>query len=79
MQHRHITTPEWSLAAIDSALERGDLPDWRELFAAARANKGIAADIIKVAAKRDHGGASVLARELAIHLWPELAGRRWTG
>ncbi len=78
MQHRHITTTEWTLDAIDSALERGDLPDWRELFAAAKADMQIAQDIISIAEKRDHGGASVLARELAIRLWPELAGRRLT-
>ena len=55
-------------------LWRGDLPDWRELFAAAKADKQLAENILAIAAKRDHGGASVLARELAIRLWPDLAG-----
>jgi hypothetical protein len=73
MQHRHLTTTAWTLDAIDSCLERGDLPDWRELFGAARGNKQLAQDIITIASKRDHGGASVLARELALRLWPELA------
>lgn len=78
MEHRHITTSGWTLDAIDSALERGDLPDWRELFAAAKANQQLAQDIITIAEKRDLGGPSVLARELAILLWPELAGRKLT-
>ena len=78
MEHRHITTAGWTLDAIDSALERGNLPDWRELFAAAKADKQLAESIIVIAEKRDHGGASVLARELAIWLWPELASRNLT-
>jgi len=53
MQHRHLKTNGWSLAAIDSALERGNLEDWRELFAEARKDKKIAESILKVAAKPD--------------------------
>jgi len=74
MKHRHISTADWMLDAIDSALERGDLSDWRKLFAAAKADKQLAQSIIAIAEKRQHGGASVLARQLAIRLWPELAG-----
>jgi hypothetical protein len=36
MDHRHLKTQFWSAAAVDSVLERGDLKDWRELFAAAQ-------------------------------------------
>jgi hypothetical protein len=75
MEHRHITSTHWTLDAIDSALERGDLPDWRELFAAAKADKNIAVNIIQITEKRHHDGASFLARQLAILLWPELAGK----
>ncbi len=78
MHHRHLRTTEWTLDAIDSALERGDLPDWRELFAAAKADRKVAEGIIKIAEKHDLGGASVLAREVAIRLWPDLGGRRHT-
>ena len=42
MEHRHLNTPHWSAAAVDSALKRGGLADWRELFAAVRANSELA-------------------------------------
>ena len=73
MIHRHLNTSEWTLAAIDSALERGDLPDWQELFAAAKRDRAIAQRILTIVAKHPLGGVSVLARELVLHLWPELA------
>ena len=31
MIHRHIHDKTWTIAAIDSLLERGDLPDWQNL------------------------------------------------
>ena len=73
MQHRHLKTNGWSLAAIDSALERGNLEDWRELFAEARKDKKIAESILKVAAKPDQDGASKLARKLVVGIYPELS------
>lgn len=72
MIHRHLNTTDWTLAAIDSALDRGDLADWRELFAAARTDYSLAARIVEVATKHDLGGASALARTLAVRLWPQL-------
>ena len=73
MQHRHLKTNEWTLAAIDSALERGSLEDWRELFAAAGKNRRIAQSIIKITAKPDRDGASKLARQLVAGIYPELS------
>ena len=73
MRHRHLKTSEWTLAAIDSALERGSLEDWRELFAAAGKNKQIAESILKVTAKPDRDGASKLARQLVAGIYPELS------
>jgi hypothetical protein len=32
MQHRHLVGQRWSAAAVDSALERGGLADWRGLM-----------------------------------------------
>ncbi len=50
MQHRHLTAESgWSKAAIDSVLERGDLPDWRELFAAVEQHGSLALKVIEVA------------------------------
>lgn len=64
MQHRHLTADAgWSKAAIDSVLERGDLADWQELFAAVEQDGDLAANVIKVA--RQH---PTLSSALAIHL-----------
>lgn len=46
MKHRHLNTSEWTRAAIDSALEYGDLPDWRELFAAVRESRALALEVL---------------------------------
>ena len=34
MKHRHIDDEGWSLAALNSLFERGDLPDFKELYQA---------------------------------------------
>ena len=73
MQHRHLNTSEWSLAAIDSVLEYGDLPDWKELFAAAKAEPAVAKRILHIATSHDVGGASALARELVLRRYPGLS------
>ncbi len=64
MQHRHLTTDVgWSKAAIDSVLERGDLADWQELFAAVEQEGNLAASVIEVAQQHPTPGSA-----LAIHL-----------
>jgi len=64
MQHRHLTADAgWSKAAIDSILERGDLADWRELFAAVAQDRSLAATVIEVAQQHPTPGSA-----LAIHL-----------
>lgn len=73
MQHRHLKTTSWTLEAIDSALERGSLDDWRELFSEARKNKSIAEKIMTIAVRRDLDGTSELAKELIIGIYPDLA------
>lgn len=73
MIHRHLKTTNWTLAAIDSTLERGNLNDWRELFDEARRNKKIAELILKVASKPNQDGATRLAEDLVIGMYPEMA------
>jgi hypothetical protein len=73
MQHRHLKTTNWTLEAIDSALERGNLEDWRELFSEARNNKVIAAKIMTISVRRDLGGTSELAKELVTGIYPDLS------
>jgi hypothetical protein len=72
MIHRHLEGSAWTLDAIDSALERGELSDWRELFAAVRGDRVIAEKVLRVAGGHDLGGASIIARELTLKWWPVL-------
>ena len=74
MQHRHLNTPLWSAAAVDSALERGGLADWRELFAAVRANSELAELVLRVARQHGPDGASILATALVERMRPGLSG-----
>ncbi len=72
--HRHLNSTEWTLAAIDSLLERGDLPDWRELFAAVGRDEALAGRVMQMAQVRrgESGGASELAEHLLGVAWPNL-------
>ncbi|CAG0994647.1 hypothetical protein PHYC_02488 [Phycisphaerales bacterium] len=74
MQHRHLDTNEWTLAAIDSALEYGDLADWRELFTRARSDRELARRILRICHGHYIEGSTPMARGLVLKLWPELAG-----
>ena len=73
MQHRHLMTSRWTLAAVDSAIEYGDLADWRELSAAVAADRQLARQVLKVANARGEGSGHALAKELTELLWPNLA------
>ena len=52
MQHRHITSDEISVAAIDAIVERGSLEDWCELRAAALSDPAILSKLERVARRR---------------------------
>jgi hypothetical protein len=70
MQHRHLTTDAgWSKVAVDSILERGDLADWQELFAASATDGNLAATVIEVARQHPTAGSG-LAIHLAKHCLP---------
>jgi hypothetical protein len=68
MRHRRLNTETWTAAAIDSVLERGDLPDWKKLFAAVKTNQEVADLVLHVATNHDLGGASILAKTLVKRL-----------
>ena len=72
MEHRHLDTQTWSAAAIASALERGGLQDWRELFAAVQRQRDVAALVLRVASRSQPDGASILAQALVGRFWPDL-------
>ena len=65
MRHRHINTTKWSKDAIFSVLERGDLPDWRELFQAAGNDPELAEKIHLIAGQYPDDGTFILADYLA--------------
>jgi hypothetical protein len=73
MRHRHIDSQAWSVATVESVLERGDVRDWQELFHAVQNNREVADLVLRVASNRDLGGAAPLARALAERLRPAKA------
>ena len=72
MQHRHLDTQRWSRAAIDSAIEYGDLADWREMFQAVAQDRRLAEEVLVVVQAHPVDGGSALARHLIEKVWPEL-------
>jgi hypothetical protein len=64
MEHRHINSSQWTAATIDSALERGNLQDWRELFAVVERDRAVAELVLAVVVARPPGGATVLAKAM---------------
>lgn len=77
MEHRHLNTQTWSAAAIDSALERGGLKDWQELFAEVQRDPNVASLVLQVASQRNLDGASILAQALVKRFQPELDGLKF--
>ena len=73
MEHRHINSSQWTAATVDSALERGNLQDWRELFAVVERDRTVAELVLTVVAARPPGGASVLAKALVERMRPGLS------
>lgn len=76
MIHRHLDTNEWTLAAIDSAIEYGDLADWRELFHAAAQDEKLARRILHIVNAHPVDGGSALAKNLIEKRWPGAAPQR---
>ena len=52
MQHRHLAHSEWTLAAVDDAIARGRLGDWKELRDAAASQERVRDRILRVCAAR---------------------------
>ena len=64
MQHRHLTTQQWTLMAIESLFDRGQLEDWREFAAALRTDAALAQRTLRVCDYRKPDGAEGIARAL---------------
>jgi len=48
MMHRNLTTSEWTLMALVSLMERGQLADWREFARALEGNEQLARAALRV-------------------------------
>jgi hypothetical protein len=73
MQHRHLTSEaNWSKAAIDSALDRGSLAEWRELFQAALRDEQLAMQVVEVAARHRIPGVLPIVQHVLSRARPNL-------
>lgn len=70
MHHRHIDTATWTATAIDSCFERGDLPDWRELFAEVRKDRNLAETVLSRAKASVEPGVALLVSHYVDKHWP---------
>jgi hypothetical protein len=74
MQHRHLNdNVGWSKAAIDSALDRGSLADWRELFADVKKETALAEQVLQVARQHPLSGVLPLVEHMVLLYWPTLS------
>lgn len=71
MIHRHLNANAgWSKAAIDSVLERGSLPEWRELFDQVERDREFAAMVLEVARQHPISGVLPLVEFMVKIHWP---------
>lgn len=59
MEHRHLDSPGYTLAAIDDVIARGSLGDWIELDAAAASDARIGDKIRTVVMARSDDESSI--------------------
>lgn len=72
MRHRHLTTQEWTLMAIESLMQRGRLADWQEFAEALSNSEPLARRALRVCEYVEDRGSAALARMLVFSLYPEL-------
>ena len=73
MHHRHITTQEWTLMALESLMERGQLTDWREFARALDGNEELARNALRVSEYVEDRASASLVRVLVTARFQELA------
>lgn len=74
MHHRHLTTQQWTLMAIESLLERGQLADWQEFAQDLRKSERLGADTLRVCEYAEDRPSAALAKVLVFSCHPGLAG-----
>lgn len=72
MQHRHIRTDDWTLMAIESLLDRGQLSDWREFVQVMKSDPQLAERMLQMARGHEDVRSAALARMLIAHFHPSL-------
>ena len=71
MLHRHLTTSEWTLMALESLMERGQLADWREFARALKGNEQLARDALRVSEYVEDRASASLMRVLVLQQFPD--------
>lgn len=75
MQHRHITTTEWTSMALESLFDRGKLADWREFVQAMKKDVGLAERALELANWHEDTRSAALLRVLVGSCHPALRER----
>jgi hypothetical protein len=71
IRHRHLTSDVgWTKAAIDSALDRGSLAEWRELLREASRDESLAASVLEVARNHPLPGVLPIVAHVLRKAWP---------
>jgi hypothetical protein len=73
MMHRNLTTSEWTLMALESLMERGQLADWREFARALKGNEQLARDALCVSEYVEDRASASLVRVLVSQRFPGLS------
>jgi hypothetical protein len=73
MMHRNLTTSEWTLMALESLMERGQLGDWREFAQALKGNEQLARDALRVSEYIEDRASASLVRVLVEQRFPSLS------
>ena len=73
MMHRNLTTSEWTLMALESLMERGQLADWREFARALEGNEQLARDALRVSEYVEDRASASLMRVLVSQQFPDLS------
>jgi hypothetical protein len=72
MQHRHITTSQWTPLAVESLFDRGQLGDWRQFVQVMKQDARVGATALRIAAQHEDRGSAALARMLVARSHPRL-------
>src|SRR5512142_1519478 len=74
MMHRNLTTSDgWTLMALESLMERGQLADWREFAQTLKGNEQLARNALRVSEYVEDRASASLMRVLVEQEFPGLS------